>query len=563
MPEALSKLTLRALVENSMARFGDRPALSWVDGEPLTFRDLYESSKTLSLWLSEQGVGFGDSVAILAENGPHWGVAYFAVTSMGAVVVPILTEFHPEAVQYIIRHSEAKVVFVSEKLYPKVEDAAFDPMPLFVNLETFQPMEQGITRDRMREMKEAGLTSFRKLRESFLRMTNAIPDEPGEDDVAAIIYTSGTTGHSKGVVLTHKNIVSNAAGIKHYFELAPDDRLLSVLPLPHTYECTVGLILPMLRGSSIYYLDKPPTGRVLVPAMKKIQPTGMLVVPLIIEKMFRGTVLPRLTRSGLLRFLYKYRPIRRFLHKMAGKKVLETFGGQLRVMAIGGAGIAPDVEMFLRDAEFPYVIGYGLTEAAPLLAASSIEKTRYLSTGYAMPGVSLRIDNPDENGEGELLGIGPNIMREYLKSPMGTAEAITEDGWLRTGDLAKIDKDGYVYIKGRSKNLILGPSGENIYPEEVEAIICQSPYVLEALVFQHEGRLYARVHLDQARLDEEFAALSVEDLETKTVELMEALRQTVNSKVSSFIRIQNMIRQPEPFEKTPTQKIKRYLYTGM
>jgi long-chain acyl-CoA synthetase len=563
MPDTLSHLTLRQLLENSLEQYGDKPALSWAGSDPLTFRDVYESAKALSVWLEQHGVGFGDTVAILSENCPHWGVAYFAVTGMGAVVVPILTEFHPEAIQYIIRHSEAKVVFVSEKLYPKVEDASFEAMPVFVNLETFQPMERGITRDMMREMKEAGLREFRKWRESFLRMTHAVPKEPGEEDVAAIIYTSGTTGHSKGVVLTHRNIVSNAAGIRHFFTLGPEDRLLSVLPLPHTYECTLGLVLPMLRGCHVHYLDKPPTARVLLPALAAVKPTGILVVPLLLEKMFRTTILPKLTKTAFRRFLYGFDLIRRFLHRWAGRKMLEAFGGKLRVCAIGGAAVAPDVELFLRDAGFPYIVGYGLTEASPLCAGSRLENTRYLSTGYAMPGISLRIDNPDENGEGELLAIGPNIMREYFKSPLGTAEALTEDGWLRTGDLAKIDRDGFVFIKGRSKNLILGPSGENIYPEEVETIIGQSPYVLESLVFQNEGRLYARIHLDQARLDEEFASLSVEDLNNKTTELLEKLRQEVNSKASSFIRIQTMIRQPEPFEKTPTQKIKRYLYTGL
>ena len=563
MPDILPTLTLRQLLENSHKKYGDRPALSWVGQEPLSFRDVYESAKTLSLWLEQQGVGFGDRVAILAENCPHWGVAYFAVTGMGAVVVPILTEFHPEAIQYIIRHSEAKVVFVTEKLYSKVEDASFDPAPLFVNLETFQPMEQGITRDMIRQMKEAGLREFRKWRESFLRMTSPVPVEPGEEDVAAVIYTSGTTGHSKGVVLTHRNIVSNAVGIRHFFELDSTDRLLSVLPMPHTYECTLGLVLPMLHGAHVHYLDKPPTARVLLPAMAEVKPTAILVVPLLLEKIYRGSILPKLTRTAFLRFIYRFDVVRRFLHRMAGKKMLETFGGELRVCAIGGAAVAPDAELFLREAQFPYIVGYGLTEGSPLCAASRLENTRYLSTGYAMPGISLRIAEPDENGEGELLAIGPNIMREYHKSPLGTAETLTEDGWLRTGDLAKIDKDGYVFIKGRSKNLILGPSGENIYPEEVEAIIGQSPYVLESLVFQHEGRLYARVHLDQARLDEEFADLSVEDMDNKTTELLEKLRQEVNGKVSSFIRIQTMIRQPEPFEKTPTQKIKRYLYLGL
>ncbi len=556
-------MTLRYVLEQSAAVHPDAPALSWIGGEPMTYKDMYESAKALSLWLGEQGIVFGDSVVILAENCPHWGVAYFAVTSMGAVAVPVLTDFHPEAIQYIIRHSDAKAVFVSEKLFPKVADARFDPMPLFVNLETFQLMEQGITRDRIKELKSLGLREFRRIKDQVLRLAQMLPQEPGEDDVAAIIYTSGTTGYSKGVVLTHRNIVFDAWGVREYLDFGPGDRLLSILPLPHTYECTLGLVLPILNGAHIHYMDKPPTARALLPAMEVVKPTALLAVPLVIEKIFRTAILPRLTRSKFMRFLYGIPAIRIILHRMAGKKLLASFGGSLRIMPLGGAPLAPDVERFLRDARFPYAVGYGLTETAPLCSGSGVESTRFAASGYLMQGLSLRIDKPDEKGEGEILIKGPNVMREYYKSPQVTAEVLTEDGWLHTGDLGKIDRDGYVYIKGRLKNLILGPSGENIYPEEVEAILGQSRYVAEALVFQHESRLVARVHLDQIKLDEDFTSLSDEALEEKITALLDQIRQEVNGRVSSFIRIHKVIRQPEPFEKTPTQKIKRYLYTGV
>ena len=563
MPSKPSVLTIHEMLRRSAENYGPYPALSWVGGESMSYTELYESAQTLSVWLVEQGVGFGDTVAILSENCPNWGVVYFAVTSMGAVAVPILIDFHPEAIQYIIRHSEAKAVFVSEKLFTKVEDAAFTPRPIFVNMETFGIMEQGISKDHMKDLKSAGMREFRKVKDRMLRLTNLIPRDPGEEDVACIIYTSGTTGHSKGVVLTHKNIMSDVTGVMEYITLATKDRLLSILPLPHTYECTLGLVLPLVYGAHVYYMDKPPTARALLPALAAVKPTAMLSVPLVIEKIFRNAILPRFTKTKLHRFLYSMPAIRKILHRAAGKKLLETFGGCLRICPIGGAPLAPDVERFLREAHFPYAVGYGLTETSPLCTGSHPDKTRYLSAGYPMQSVSVRVINPDENGEGELVVKGPNVMREYYKSPQGTAEAFTEDGWLRTGDLGKMDADGYVYIKGRLKNLILGPSGENIYPEEVESILCQSPYVLEALVYQQENKLAARIHLDQARLDEEFGSMSVEETQVKRTEILEALRQEVNSKVSSFIRLQIMMFQPEPFEKTPTNKVKRYLYTGI
>lgn len=563
MPYALPALTLRYVLENTAAKYPDAPALSWVNGEPVTYGELQESAKTVAMLLAEQGIRFGDSVVILAENCPNWAIVYFAITSMGAVAVPILPEFHPEAIRYIIRHSDAKAVFVTEKMFSKIEDEDFDPAPVFFSLEAFEVVEQGITRDRLKEMKSAGLREFRKLKDKTLRMAQLLPQEPGEDDVAVIIYTSGTMGYSKGVVLTHKNIVFDAVAVRKFFVLGPNDRMLSLLPLPHTYECTLGLVLPVLNGAHIHYLDKPPTARALMPALEKVKPTAMLVVPLIIEKLFRNAILPKFTSGGLIKMLYKIAAFRKLLHKKAGKRLYDIFGGKLKIMAIGGAPLAPIVEQFLREGNFPYVVGYGLTECSPLCSGACVTETRFMSSGYAISGIEICIGEPDANGEGEILVKGPNVMREYYKSPQDTAEVFTDDGWLRTGDLGKMDADGFVYIKGRRKNLILGPSGENIYPEEVEAIINQAEYVAESLVLQHEGKLVARIHLESEKLDQEFANLSDEERRDKELAIAEAIRQAANSKVSSFIRIQKAILQPEPFEKTPTQKIKRYLYLGI
>ncbi len=563
MAYVLPAMTLRHVLDLTATTYPDAPALSWVGGEPLSFREFRESAEAVSVLLTEQGIGFGDSVVILAENCPHWGVAYFAITGMGAVAVPILTDFHPEAIRYIIRHSDAKAVFVTEKMSPKIEDAVFETSPLFINLETFQVMEQGITRDRVRELKTASAREYRKIKEQTLRLAQIAPREPGEEDVAVIIYTSGTMGYSKGVVLTHRNIVYDALHSRGFFSLGPNDRFLSLLPLPHTYECTLGLVLPVLNGSHVHYLDRPPTARALLPALEKVRPTALLVVPLIIEKMFRNAILPKLTSGKLRSMLYSFPAIRKILHRLAGKKLYALFGGKLRLMAIGGAPLAPVVEQFLREGNFPYVVGYGLTECAPLCTGAAVETTRFMSSGFAMAGVSMRIDTPDDNGEGELLVNGPNVMREYYKSPQDTAEVFTEDGWLRTGDLARLDGDGYVYIKGRRKNLILGPSGENIYPEEVEALINQMGYVAESLVIQNEGKLVARVHLDSEKLDQLYAGLSDEERRDKELALLEKIRNEANTKVSSFIRIHKIVPQPEPFEKTPTQKIKRYLYLGL
>ena len=557
----LPSLTLRHIIEQSAVRFADRPALSNIGDEPLTYRELHDVVETLARWLTEQGIGFGDHVVILSENSPHWAIVYFAVTGMGAVAVPILTEFHSDAIAHIIRHSEAKAVFVSERLFPKIEDAVFDPSPLFVSIESFTPISQGMTRDTMRELKNKGLRELRKWREKAMRLAHQVPAEPDEGDQAAIIYTSGTTGHSKGVMLTHKNIVANALSVYAVVQLSEYDRMLSILPLPHTFECTVGLVLPMLHGVHVHYLDKPPTGRVLLPALAEVKPTVMLSVPLVIEKIFKTNVLPKLTASALSRLLYGFSFFRRIMHRAAGKKLITTFGGELWVLAIGGAPLAADAERFLREARFPFTVGYGLTETSPILSGTAPQYARPFSSGPSLPGVSLRLGNVnDATGEGEIEAKGPNVMLGYYKLPDITELVFTDDGWLKTGDLGAIDEDGFVYIKGRSKNVIIGPSGENIYPEEVESFFFTSPYVLEVLVYQQEGRLTARVHLDSAKVDELLVNLSEVEMEGKRKELLEGIRQKVNGKVSSFARIVKIIEQTEPFEKTATHKIKRYLY---
>jgi long-chain acyl-CoA synthetase len=284
---------------------------------------------------------------------------------------------------------------------------------------------------------------------------------------------------------------------------------------------------------------------------------------LIIEKIFKTRILPQLTKNKLMRSLYRLPPMRKQLHRLAGKKLYKLFGGHLHFFGIGGASLSPEVERFLREANFPYAIGYGLTETSPLIAGTSPDKTRFRSTGPALPKIELKIV-PQNAGQkdGEIWVRGENVMKGYFKDPERTQEVITSDGWLKTGDLGELDKDGYLYIKGRLKNMLLGPSGENIYPEQIESVLNESDHVLESLVFQQEGRLVARIHLNYERLDEEFHINKLSDAqyEKKIRELLDSIRQQTNERLSTFSRIQRMIEQPEPFEKTPTQKIKRYLY---
>jgi long-chain acyl-CoA synthetase len=563
--DPLKKMTLKHMFERSLSEYAGRPALSMVDGESLTYAEVGERVRMLSGILHQRGIASGDRVAILSENKPNWGIAYFAVTTMGAVAVPILPEFRANEVHHILRHSGAKAVFISEKQYSKLEDAGIDgPLSVFL-MEDFSIVPPQAEERAFQELLQAGRREFARLKESALRLANRAPGEIGEDDTASIIYTSGTTGHSKGVVLTHRNLVFDVEATLKIQPVKSDDRMLSVLPLSHSYECTIGFLIPMSVGACVYYLDKPPVAKVLMPALLKVRPTLMLTVPLIMEKIFKLRIHPRLTRNALMRKAYGIPAIRKKLHRISAGKVYKLFGGKLHFFGIGGALLSPDVELFLREGGFPYAIGYGLTETSPLAAGCGPPVTRYRSTGPALPGVEIRIDRPDPStGEGEIQIKGPTVMKGYYADPERTKEVMTDDGWFRTGDLGSLDGDGYLYIKGRLKNMILGPSGENIYPEEIESVINESDEVMESLVYQSDGQLTARVHLNYDELDREFGGRNTGEgqLAARVREKLEALRQKVNARVASFSRIKRFIEQSEPFEKTPTNKIKRFLYVN-
>ena len=563
MKQHLASLTLHALFKHSIATHAERIGLAELDGVSYTYEALGRQVTAVTELLQKQGVEPGDRVAILSENKPQWGISYFAITTMGAVAVPILPDFHTSEVVHILRHSEAKLVLVSEKLYTKIEDADLDSLQTIVTIEDFSLLSPGKNKDKFHELLQEGSRELSKWKQAAMKFTGFWSAEVKEDDLASIIYTSGTTGNSKGVMLSHRNIVYDALATMEIVPVGPGDRMLSILPLSHAYECTLGLVASVMMGGSVYYLDKPPTARVLLPALERVKPTIMLTVPLVIEKIFKTKILPQFKGKLLVRGLYKIPVVRKKLHKLAGQKLLQSFGGQLRCFCIGGASLSPDVELFLREARFPYAIGYGLTETAPLIFGTGPERTVYRSTGPALPGVEFKIDQPNpQTNEGEICVRGPVVMKGYYKDPSRTAETIDKEGWLHTGDLGVLDNNNYLFIKGRLKNMILGPSGENIYPEEIEAVINESEEVLESLVYERDGRLTARVYLNYEELETRFSALKSDEgkVQEKIQELLEAIRVRVNEQVSAFSRIHKIIQQVEPFEKTPTQKIKRYLY---
>lgn len=543
-----SNLTFPALFNETLRRSGDRNAYAFVGEKPISYKEVNNKIMALIALLEKAGITPGDKVAILSNNMPNWGAAYFSITFMGAVAVPVLPDFSNTEVGNVLSHSGASAIFISASLLSKIDDFRSDDLKTAILIDDFSIVSSS--------GKIAGYDPAARPAKNY---------EVKEDDLASIIYTSGTTGRSKGVMLTHKNISFNALKGRAIQTIDENDRFLSVLPLSHTYENTLGLILPMLCGACVYYLRKPPTPAVLIPAMAEVKPTIMLTVPLIMEKIYFNKIRPTFSENWLLRNLYRIPFIRKKLNAVAGKKLYATFGGELKFYGIGGAKLNKNVEKFLLEAKFPYAIGYGLTETAPLLAGANPSKSVLDSTGPAIEGIELKIHDPDpKTGEGEIWARGPNIMKGYYKEPEMTAEVLTPDGWFKTGDLGCMDSKNNLYIKGRLKNMIVGASGENIYPEEIESVINNFRFVVESLVIQQKGKLVAYVHLNMDEMEKKYQNLRQDMssyIDEKKKELQAEIQEYVNLRVNKFSQINKVILQPLPFQKTATLKIKRFLYT--
>lgn len=544
-------LTLPSIFNNTLLKHGKSRAYSFVGEDPMTFEAAAKSIRSVTAFLESAGIEKGDRVAILSTNMPNWAIAYFSIIFMGAVVVPVLPDFSATEFANVLEHSGAKALFISSGLLHRMEGLKHGPLETGILLDDFSIL-----------FSENSSVRFDP---EAVPLNEYVVEE---EDLASIIYTSGTTGRSKGVMLTHRNICFNAEKGKVIQHVDENDRFLSVLPLSHTYENTLGLILPLLGGSCVYYLRKPPTPPVLLPALEQVRPTVMLTVPLIIEKVYFNKILPAFTDKRIMKIIYSIPPARKILNKVAGKKLYKTFGGNLKFFGIGGAKLNKSVERFLLEARFPYAIGYGLTETSPLLAGANPSKTVFDSTGPAIEGIELKIHNPDnKTGEGEIWAKGPSIMKGYYKDPEMTAEVLTPDGWFKTGDLGVLDKNNNLYIKGRLKNMILGASGENIYPEEIESVINNFRGVVESLVVQQKGKLVALVHLNMEEIEKKYNILKqdmadkADQYEERVQEILTELQEYVNSHVNKFSKINKVVIQPVPFQKTATLKIKRFLYT--
>lgn len=556
--------TIKALLENTVRRFPNQPSLGLYNQPPFTYSQLGEKVAALSTLLKAQGVQKGDRVALLGENSPQWGIAYLAIVTMGAIVVPILPGFPADDIQIILKHSEARILFVSHKQMEKVFLDKNKYLQRVVFLDDFtlehSPLGRVVSLSRLLEEARHSASS---LIHSFGEKTGLLhtASDVNENDPAAIIYTSGTLGLSKGVILTHKNLVTNTMAVTHFYGFDQNDRLLSLLPLSHAYETVIGFLCPLAKGSSVTYLGKVPSPQLLKEACASLRPTVMPMVPLLLEKLYKKKVLPLFTKNLVMKGITSTSWGRRLVHRKAAAKIKEFFGGELISVVLGGAPLSREVEEFMLEGNFPYSVGYGLTETAPIVTGIGPGLTRLGSCGKALFNVEIAIRNPDPlNGVGEIYVRGPNVMKGYFKNRELTEETIDHEGWLRTGDRGFLDKDGYLFIRGRSKNLILTGNGENVYPEVIEERLNAHPWVGESLVLSREGKIEALVYLEAEKSESLLAGCTENELDKRIESLLEEIRHQVNRNLSASSAIRKLYYQSEPFEKTPTQKIKRYLY---
>lgn len=544
--------SVNKLLEKSFKENWDRPALSNYKGQDLAYRDVARRIAKLHIAYEQCGLEKGDKVAICSRNQANWGVSFLSAMTYGAVPVPILHEFKPDNIHHLVNHSEAKVLFVDEVIWENLSESEMPGLYVVVQINTLSFLYSKTPE--MAEVRE-------HLNESFGHKypNNFGPDdldyyEDSADELAVINYTSGTSGFSKGVMIPYRALYSNMefAHVQAMPQLDNQSKVVSMLPSAHMYGMMFEFLFEMTIGAHVHFLTRVPSPKIIMQAFADIKPHIIIAVPLIIEKVYKSKLKPIIDRNKMIMKL----PI---LDKVIQKKILKelvaAFGGRFYEVIIGGAAFNPEVEAFFRKIGFPFTVGYGMTECAPIITYADWKDARLTSCGQQVMNMKVRIDSFDpQNVPGEVQVSGPNVFLGYFKNEEATAGVLTDDGWFRTGDMGVVDSDGFLYIKGRSKCMILGPSGQNIYPEEIEAVVNNVTYVVDSLVVEDHGSLVGLVFPDyhQAELD----GLSKAQLEARLEETL----PEINKQLPNYAKIAKLEFMPEDFERTPKRSIKRYLY---
>ena len=527
----------------------DRPCLCNFRGEEFTFGNFATNIAKLHLLYEKIGLKKGDKVALCAKNSARWGIAFFSVNTYEAVIVPILADFHPDSVNSLVDHSESLVLFTDSDIWKKLDIEKMPTVKAVVSTADFKLLYAAD--EKIQKANDELDTLFAEKYPNGFTASDVNYPTDNDKDLAIINYTSGTTSAPKGVMLRYECISENVAFGQKRLPSYPADTIVSMLPMAHMYGMMFELIYPICGGSSVYYLGKTPTPALLLGAMAQVKPYLVITVPLVMEKIFKSKVAPVINKP-VMKVICKIPGLNKIIFKKIRTTLLNAFGGNVREIVMGGAALNPDVEKWFKRFKLPFTVGYGMTEAAPLLAYEDWWEFASKSCGKPVDSVEVRIDSEDpRNKVGEIQARGNSIMSGYFKNEEATAAAFTEDGWMRTGDLGIVDAAGNIFIRGRSKNMILSANGQNIYPEEIEAVINNQDYVIESVVVDRGASLVALVYVDGDKLTADGLNLD---------EQMALMRAAVNAEMPAYSKISKVEVMDQPFEKTPKMSIKRFMY---
>ncbi len=545
---------IKEYVEKSLKENWNNPAFSDYLGQTFTFSDVAKDIVRIHGILKTWDIKPGDKVALLGRNSSTWAITYLATISYGAVVVPILADFAPADIHHIVNHSDSTILFTSDQIWENIDDSSMPHLTAIFSLTRFDLL---VSRDDEATAKwKADVAAIAKKIEN-LTSNDINFEEISNEKLGVISYTSGTTGFSKGVMLPLNSLAANVLFGHNNIPLQAGDKIVSFLPLAHAYGCAFEFLWPFSVGCHITFLTKTPAPKTILQAFEQVRPKLVLTVPLIIEKIYKKQILPTINKQSM-KLLLMVPLLDKKIYQQVNKKLSDAFGGNFMQVIIGGAPLNAEVEDFLKKIKFPFTVGFGMTECGPLISYAAWADNPQGACGKILPTLSVKIDSNDPLNEvGEIMVRGENVMLGYYKNPEATNATLDAEGWLRTGDLGVVDNDGYIFIKGRSKSMILGPSGQNIYPEEIEAKLNNMPYIQESLVVERNNRLVALIYPDYDAADE--AGLSPEDL----VLVMEENKKTLNQELPAYMQLQKTKLYPEEFEKTPKKSIKRFLYSSI
>ena len=537
-------------LQDATRKYWDKPALNTIGGDSFTYAQMATDIARFHIVFEKAGFTKGDKIALCANNGAKWGFAYLAVNTYETVIVPILADFTPESVMGLVNHSDSVALFTNAARWAKMDAAKMPALKVVFDVDTWKVL---FCRDaKIQETVDNLDNLFNEKYPKGFGPEDVVFPTDNWDDLSTINYTSGSTGDPKGVMLTYRNFSANVDFSQRH--VPAGDKMVSMLPMAHMYGLVIEFLYPLCNGTSIYWMGKAPTPASLMKAFAEVKPYLLITVPLVMEKIYKSKLKPTLDKP-VMKVLTKIPLINNLIYKKVKDGLVAAFGGNVQEFIMGGAALNPEVERLFKRIKFPYLVGYGMTEACPLLAYEHWTKYVPGSCGKAVDVAEVRIDSDDpQHVVGEIQARGENITIGYYKNEEATANAFTEDGWLRTGDLGIMDADGNIFIRGRSKNMILGPSGQNIYPEEIEAVVNNQPYVMESVVVDRGGKLVALVFLDEQAI-----ASALLDHEAKD-NIPENIRLGANRQLPSYSQIAKVELMDKPFEKTPKMSIRRFLY---